>query len=198
MHTCLSICIPEEIWIMIVGNSGPILQTLFTVNKRINMYLEKIKHNFISYRILYRYYECHNTENTKTITVVKNDNTCNIKYDGNLHILNVNFWDNPSFMIEENLKILLVYSAYVIKYSIYDKILYDMEKCVITNENLNKKQKKLNERLNKKNKSMNDLINKICNLTHCGPEIAKFALIYCNFDVRNSLRFVSPGYRHLK
>ncbi len=198
MHTCLSICIPEEIWIMIVGNSAPILQTLFTVNKRINMYLEKIKHKFIKQHIIYRYYACHNTKNTKTITVVKNDNTCNIKYDGNLHILNVNFWDNISFMIEEDLKILMVYNEHIIKYSIYDKILYDMENYTITNKKLNKKKEKLNERLNKKNKSMNDLINKICNLTFCGPEIAKFALIYCNFDIGTSLRFVSPSYRHLK
>ncbi len=190
MNVCLSICIPEEIWINIVGDSGPVLQQLFTLNKRLNMYFEKIKHKFIKNCIIHKYYEYHNIKNAKSIIVVKNDNKCIIKYDDIQHILNVKFCDNIDFMIDERLGILLVYSERNIKYCIYDKILYNMEKYIITNE-------KIKEKLNKKHKSI-DVINKICNLTCCGWEIAEFALIYCNFDVRNSLMFISPGFRHIK
>ncbi len=133
MHTCLSIYIPEEIWIMIIGDNGPILQQLFTVNKRINMYLEKIKHKFVKNCVIHdtdntmsntivnnsdtygvNFNIIRNIENTKIITVIKNNNVCIIKYADKTYFINANFCDVVEFMIEEELGLLMASDTKVI------------------------------------------------------------------------------------
>ncbi len=129
MHTCLSICIPEEIWITIIGDGGSILQQLFTVNKRINMYLEKIKHKFVKNCVIHdtdntivnnsdtygvNFNIICNIENTKIITIIKNNNVCIIKYADKTYFINANFCDVVEFMIEEELGLLMASDTKVI------------------------------------------------------------------------------------
>ncbi len=129
MNTCFSICIPEEIWLMIIGSSGLVFQQLFMINKRLNMYLDKIKNNFIKVCAIHdtdntiietnntcgiKFNVIRNIENTKIITVIKNNNVCIIKYDGKTYFINANFCDIVEFMIDEELEILMASDTKVI------------------------------------------------------------------------------------
>ncbi len=203
MNMCLSICIPEEIWITIIGNSGLVLQQLFMVNKRINMYLEKIKKQFIKHNPIYSYYGKYVVKNMNPITIIKCDNnTCNIKYNNkytlnmdfnndinfksynnNEYTLNMNFNNDINFKSYNHLTILMIYNLKIIKYVIYNKILYDMENYILPDDFLGKSCNYVNE-----------LIQLVCDQASCGKDIAKFGLIYYNFDVVQTILFITSRY----
>ncbi len=183
MKTCLSIRIPEELWITIIGNNGLILQQLFTVNKQINMYLEKIKKEFIRYTQIYDYNRNYITKNISLITIIKCDNNiCNIKYNNNQYTLNMDFYNNINFQLYNDLKVLMIYNLDIIKYAVYKNILYDMENYTIPPGILNETCD-----------SIHKLINLVCDQASSGKDIAKFSLIYHKFDIVNAILFM-PSY----
>ncbi len=184
MNTCLSICIPEELWITIIGNNGLILQQLFTVNKRINMYLEKIKKEFIRYTQIYDYYRNCITKNISLLTIIKCDNNiCNIKYNNNQYTLNIGFYNDINFKLYNDLKALMIYNLDIIKYAAHKNILYDMENYIIPPGILNETCD-----------SIHKLINLVRDQTCCGKDIAKFGLIHQNFDIVQAIMFVTSEY----
>jgi NACalpha-BTF3-like transcription factor len=167
MNLCLSVCIPEEIWVMIAQKHGLTFKSLFLVNKNMHSYMGKIKNQFIKYKTTYCYFS-----GNKTIRFMKyDDNICNIKYNSVKFNIDMNFYSEVHF--QQSLNILIIHIDKHARYAIHENKLYDMDKYI--------------------HRDMDNYITIIRDQTYCDKHKAKFALGYCDYDIVEAILFITKN-----
>lgn len=145
--------LPEELWLHIVGNKFVIFTKLFTLNKMLHNYLDKIKPSFIKYYNVYFAIDTRRRDD-KILCIAYEPELLCVKYNGNNFMINTNMdrelyvdracnyhmssdglhmiygnYKEPknkiTFTYFHNSSILSIYFLGTLRYVIYKKEVYD-------------------------------------------------------------------------